>query len=583
MRVQFFYMLNPPSVVARVDKCEVLRLAWMNDVFVLTAVTVRTRQGDVVLQPTDLAVPPSHMLGIMGNVTSGKDALFRAMTGRLHLNEVATGNVHARRPFCLVSVELWQAMPTYLTVYEYLHYANNLRHAAWNVLACVETFGLKDFSHVRLCDLPVVKQRLVCMAARFPEGHHMLVLHEPCRDLNPEEALSLMTCLCTLVNEGLRVVVFFDMMSMRCASCCHDLMYMKHGQAVYVGHDWKNDVLSYLCECDCLHTDVVQSPLEHLREAALTTVDRRRRVTSSWPRAPLSVLVPTRPRASCRRFDVGRLSRRYGRHMWRKRTHLQAQAIYALIMVTLCGALFYKVPETFAVTHIHFIFCMLALQMFLSAGLLPSFHLEECIYEEDRRLGMHAAVHYTLVRLFLDTCVDVVVSILLTALLCVPLKYMDRLHGGTVFLLVWGLAVRLVSTQAMVLVSTVCHRGGQVVVVSGALLLLLSQFLTCGILVNPSSLSWPLRMGHDLSFATYALHSILVRLHGLYPVASKTALVDYAVDVSHYTSEYAPLSYVFGLWGMYVLLNVGYRLRGRWYVAGVVLAAVCAAVLVCVH
>ena len=90
-------------------------------------------------------------------------------------------------------------------------------------------------------------------------------------------------------------------------------------------------------------------------------------------------------------------------------------------------------------------------------------------------------------------------------------------------------------------------------------------------------------MGHDLSFATYALHSILVRLHGLYPVASKTALVDYAVDVSHYTSEYAPLSYVFGLWGMYVLLNVGYRLRGRWYVAGVVLAAVCAAVLVCVH
>ena len=462
------------------------------------------------------------ILGIQGDAS----ALFNVLSQRLVMAPTwkVTGHVHIPHPFIIKSIpKETQYMPDYLTVGELLH--NYTHHIAdWAVLDAVERFDLKEKCNVRFTSLSLLDQYFARLAILNLVCVDMIVLEDPFLGLTAKETFLLMTALKQLASEGLRFIIFYR-------HCRHDtlrlfteLIVIKNKVSVFYGRDWTNDIGTFLSvhhiECPA-HLTPLDALEDHEFDAA--HVDKRHavRCQTRMPRKKSPQL--------CTLKAIRQLFSRYLKHVWRKRGHGLAQVTTTCVWSLLCVLLFRHISIDAPVVHVHFIFFMLALHTFIVLGLIPSLCVEECIFHEDMRHQLYSPLMYSAVRLGVDLCVDVCFSILLTTAVCAPLHYWGLLHGGYVFMYVWGIVIRCVSSAYITaMVATMYHLGTRAVF-SIVLSTLLLQFFSCGIVVSTRSMSWPFQVLHDMSFSTQALTSIVLKLKDVYPVRADNVLKDYDV------------------------------------------------------
>jgi ABC-type multidrug transport system ATPase subunit len=519
---------------------------------VYAAVDVSASSPDTRVDQVSFALRSGEILGVMGDAHSGADLLCRALGSRLRRREQASGSVCQPDPFSAQYVDFKDEFPGYLTVYEILNYCSRIRSTEWAIRDSVERFQLQDRCHVRCRDLSLYEQRLVALASKFPQLYTLVVLQDPTRGLDAQQADQMVRALAGLCKGGLRVVLTFDTLPVETACELNHLVYLRKGVPVYVGQDWKADLPAFLAGVE---EGVKKSYFEMLRLAPLAGADRRLKLDCKV--VSIAKAGVWRPNPSCCQHRR-QLCFRYRAHIVRVRWHLLRQAHFVLLMGTLCLALFYHVPPSFATRHVHFVLMILGLQMWGSVALLPSLCQEEHLYREDRYQGRYSRCLYWATRSFWDTVVDVFSSALLTLLVCLPLRYSASIKGGVLFLLVWGIAVRIVSTRAVVVVSQLfCHSVTWSVAIAFALFAF--QFLTSGIMAAPSSMAPVLNYVRATSFPTYALAAILLHLESNFPQQAQAVLAEYEIQ----PSDHDPLlnALYFSVGGY--LLSLALRLKGE--------------------
>jgi len=511
------------------------------DVYTALNVTA-TSKKKIVVNNVSLKLNCSEVLGVMGNANSGGATLCRALGGRLQRSEKAVGQIREPDAFSLQYVDFNDEFPDYLSVHETLTYCSRVRSTEWAIADSVRRFRLSDLCHVRCSELTVYERRLVILASKSPQLYSQIIVQDPARGLEAHEAHAILLALRHLADGGVRVVVHFDTLPVETAALLDHLLYLRSGSLVYAGYNWKQDLPQFLNERGVGEGSIKKSFFESLRLADLEGLDKRCVVTSeNTVSIAENRAYRTEPRC-CK--HVAKLFQRYKRHVLRMPWHMWSQMHYAVLMSTILVSLFYNVEPTFSTKHVHFVLCVLTLHLWSSVALLPSLCAEERLYEEDRYQGRYSVLVYWCVRSFWDTLVDVFVSALLTMLVCVPLHYTNSVRGGALFLLTWGLAVRVVSTRTMVIVARLLHGKQTAVAVAVAVVLIAVQYITCGIVAAPSNMIFVLKFMRKMSFATYALAAIMMHLEDKYPQQSQIVLAQYEIVHSAQEPLYTALYFV---------------------------------------
>jgi len=517
-----------------------------------------TCKDKVEVSNVSFTIGGSEMMGIMGNASSGGDILCRALGGRLRRREKATGQIREPAAFSLQYVDFKDEFPDYLTVYEILTYCSRIRSTEWAIADSVKRFRLMERCHVRCSQLSEYERRLVILASKSPQLYSQIIVQDPVRGLDAHEAHGIMQALRHLSDGGLRVVVRFDTLPVETAALLTHLLYMRSGRLVYAGYKWKEDLPVFLRSRGVEDGEIKKSYFESLRLADLDGTDSRMAIASENTASITQERVFRSNPGCCKHRK--KLCYRYKKHIVRMPWHFWRQLHFSILMSALCVSLFYNVKPTFSTKHVHFVMCFLTLQLWSSLALLPSFCCEERLYDEDQYQGRYAPFLYWLVRSFWDTLIDVFVSTFITVLVCVPLHYMDSVEGGVAFLLTWGLAVRVVSTRTIVVVSRLFHTNLSSAV-AVAVTIVAFQYMTCGIVAAPSNMILVLKYMRSISFPTYALAAIMIHLEKKYPQQSQLVLAEYEIRPSDYARD--PLYTALYFAGLGFALDLALRCKGH--------------------
>jgi ABC-type multidrug transport system ATPase subunit len=545
------------------------------DIYTALNITA-TAKDKVKIDNISFTVGGSEMLGIMGNAKSGGDILCRALGGRLLPKEKATGQIREPDAFSLQYVDFKDEFPNYLTVYEILTYCNRIRSAHWAISDSVKRFGLMDRCHVRCSDLSEYERRLVILASKSPQLYSQIIVQNPTRGLDAHEAHSIIQALRHLSDGGLRVIVQFDTLPVETAAFLTHLLYVRSGCLVYAGYNWKKDLPTFLLERGIEEGEIKKSYFESLRLADLNGADTRVQITSENTNSITQERAyRSKPKCCTHR---SKLFFRYKKHIARMPWHFWRQMHYSILMSALCVSLFYNVNPTFSTKHVHFVLCVLTLHLWSSVALLPSLCAEERLYDEDQYQGRYSPFMYWLVRSFWDTLIDIFVSTFITILVCVPLHYMDSVEGGVIFLVSWGLAVRVVSTRSMVIISRLFHNSLSAAIAS-AVMLISFQYLTCGIVAAPSSMIPVLKYVREVSFPTYALAAIMIHLEKKYPQQSQIVLAEYEIRPADYAQDPLYTALYFAAMGFVIDL----ALRSKGYTRCIIFILAIAGIATALH
>jgi hypothetical protein len=155
---------------------------------------------------------------------------------------------------------------------------------------------------------------------------------------------------------------------------------------------------------------------------------------------------------------------------------------------------------------------------------------------------------------------------------------MDSVEGGVIFLVSWGLAVRVVSTRSMVIISRLFHNSLSAAIAS-AVMLISFQYLTCGIVAAPSSMIPVLKYVREVSFPTYALAAIMIHLEKKYPQQSQIVLAEYEIRPADYAQDPLYTALYFAAMGFVIDL----ALRSKGYTRCIIFILAIAGIATALH